>query len=42
MSVLAESLAAAPGAAAAGAEVIMNGNAYVMNWKAKRCQISFT
>ena len=37
-----ESLAAAPGALAAQAGVFMNGNAYVMNWKAKRCQKSST
>ena len=37
-----ESMAAAPGAVAARAGVVMNGNAYVMNWKAKRCQKSST
>ena len=37
-----ESLAAATGAAAARAGLIMNGNAYIMNRKAKRCQKSST
>ena len=36
------SLAAATGAAAARAGLIMNGNAYIMNRKAKRCQKSST
>ena len=36
------SLAAATGAAAARAGLIMNGNAYIMNRKAKRSQKSST